>query len=197
MCWSREWHDRVLRPPREETEIYISESRLQPFRSLLPFRTVMVSEHARTWEQQTQTNSVPTPVPEIQGPSCTANIRISNLTSIHTEQFGSIGNASDFHSRLRLSLLLRSFLFPRLQATSSVASVRERTIPIERPQLVGEVSANFCGCRVLRGQRDVSPRPYSRFSTPEPRLFLSCSSSNVLTRLSGPRSRPTASLRTW
>jgi hypothetical protein len=27
----------------------------------------------------------------------------------------------------------------------SVALVRERTIPTERPPLVGEVSANFCG----------------------------------------------------
>jgi hypothetical protein len=32
----------------------------------------------------------------------------------------------------------------------SVALVRERTIPTERPSLVGEVSANFCG------KRDVS-----------------------------------------
>jgi hypothetical protein len=28
---------------------------------------------------------------------------------------------------------------------NSVALVRKRTIPTERPQLVGEVSANFCG----------------------------------------------------
>jgi hypothetical protein len=28
---------------------------------------------------------------------------------------------------------------------NSVALVRERTIPTERPPLVGEVSANFCG----------------------------------------------------
>jgi hypothetical protein len=27
---------------------------------------------------------------------------------------------------------------------NSVASVRERTMPTERPPLVGEVSANFC-----------------------------------------------------
>jgi hypothetical protein len=43
-----------------------------------------------------------------------------------------------------------------------VASVRERTIPTERPPLVGEVSANF-----LRGQRNWSPRPYSLISRPE------------------------------
>jgi hypothetical protein len=36
--------------------------------------------------------------------------------------------------------------------------VRKRTIPTERPPLVGEVSANFCGYRVSRGQRDGSPR---------------------------------------
>jgi hypothetical protein len=35
------------------------------------------------------------------------------------------------------------------------------------------------------------PRPYSRFSRPEPPLFLPSSSSIVLTRLCGPRSRPT------
>jgi hypothetical protein len=29
--------------------------------------------------------------------------------------------------------------------TNSLALVRERTIPTERPPLVGEVSANFCG----------------------------------------------------
>jgi hypothetical protein len=29
--------------------------------------------------------------------------------------------------------------------THSVALVRKRTIPTERPQLVGEVSASFCG----------------------------------------------------
>jgi hypothetical protein len=49
--------------------------------------------------------------------------------------------------------------------------VRERTIPTERPPLVGEVIANYCGYRVPRGQRDGSLRPYSRFSRQEPLLF--------------------------
>jgi hypothetical protein len=49
--------------------------------------------------------------------------------------------------------------------------VRERTIPTERPPLVGEAIANFCGERVPRGQRDGSLRPYSRFSRQEPLLF--------------------------
>jgi hypothetical protein len=37
-----------------------------------------------------------------------------------------------------------SFLLP-LFNSNSVTLVRERTIPIERPPLVGEVSANYCG----------------------------------------------------
>jgi hypothetical protein len=45
--------------------------------------------------------------------------------------------------------------------TNSVALVRKRTIPTERPPLVGEVSINFCGQRVSRGQRNGSPRPYA------------------------------------
>jgi hypothetical protein len=43
--------------------------------------------------------------------------------------------------------------------TNSVALVRKPTIPTERPPLVGEVSANFSGQKVSRGQRNESPRP--------------------------------------
>jgi hypothetical protein len=35
---------------------------------------------------------------------------------------------------------------------------------LEQPPLFGEVSANFCGERVSRGQRNGSPRPLIRFS---------------------------------
>jgi hypothetical protein len=80
---------------------------------------------------------------------------------------------------------------------NSVIWVRERTTETERPPLIGEVSSNFCGYRVPRGQRDGSLRPYSRISRPEPLLFLPSSSSIVLTRLSGPRSRPTTSQKIW
>jgi hypothetical protein len=45
-----------------------------------------------------------------------------------------------------------------------VALVPERTIPTERPPLVGEVSANFCGYIVPCGQRDGPSQPYSRLS---------------------------------
>jgi hypothetical protein len=43
------------------------------------------------------------------------------------------------------------------------------------------------------GHRGGSLLPYSPVSRPEPLLSLPCSSSVVLARLSGPRSRPTAS----
>jgi hypothetical protein len=78
-----------------------------------------------------------------------------------------------------------------------VTRVRERTIPTERQPLVGEVSADFGGYRLPRSQRDGSIRPYSRFSRPEPLLFLLSSFSIVLTRLSGHLSRPTISQKIW
>jgi hypothetical protein len=84
-----------------------------------------------------------------------------------------------------------------IKKLNSVAWVRERTTPTEQPPLVGEISTNFCGQSVPRGQRDGSLRPYSRFSRPEPLHFLSSSSSFVLTRLRGPRSRSTASVKIW
>ena len=54
-----------------------------------------------------------------------------------------------------------------------MALVRERTIPTERPPLVGEVSANFLrieGCHVVS-----ATHPHVRlslFSGPEPLLFI-------------------------
>jgi hypothetical protein len=80
---------------------------------------------------------------------------------------------------------------------NTLARVRERTMPTERPALVSEFAANFCGKRMSSGQRDGSLRPYSRFSRSQPLLFLSGSSSNVLTSLSGPRSRPTTSQKVF
>jgi hypothetical protein len=80
-----------------------------------------------------------------------------------------------------------------IDVKNSVALVRKRTIPNERPPHVDEVSANFCGWKVSCGQRKRSPRPYFRFSRPESLLFLSSSPSILLTRLSEPRSRPTTS----
>jgi hypothetical protein len=68
-------------------------------------------------------------------------------------------------------------------------------------QTVRRLSANLVptfadrGCHVV-GVTDPL-RPYSRLPKPEPLLFLSSSSSVVLTRLSGPRSRPTTSQKMW
>jgi hypothetical protein len=42
---------------------------------------------------------------------------------------------------------------------NSVALARKRTMRTERPPLVGELSANFCGYRVSRSQRNGFPRP--------------------------------------
>jgi hypothetical protein len=67
----------------------------------------------------------------------------------------------------------------------------------ERQPLIDEVSANFCGQRVSHGQRNGSPRPYSRISRPEPLLSLPSRSSSVFTRLSGPHSRPATSQKMW
>jgi hypothetical protein len=78
-----------------------------------------------------------------------------------------------------------------------VASVRERTIPTERQTLIGEVSVVIADREVLHGQRGGFLRPHSRFSIPKPLYFLPSSSSAVLMRLSGPRSRPTTSHKIW
>jgi hypothetical protein len=45
---------------------------------------------------------------------------------------------------------------------------RERSIPNEQSQLVGEVSANSLRLEGARSQRDGSLRPYFRLSRPEP-----------------------------
>ena len=78
---------------------------------------------------------------------------------------------------------------------NSVALVRERTIPTERPPPVGEVSANFCGqMGVTWSAQRVHTAVNLCFLDLEPLLFYSSSSSvdlTRLTRLSRPRSRPT------
>jgi hypothetical protein len=60
-----------------------------------------------------------------------------------------------------------------------------------------ELMPTFEDGGVSRGQRGGSIQPYSRFSRPEQILSLPSSSSIVLTRLSGPRSRPITSRKIW
>jgi hypothetical protein len=86
---------------------------------------------------------------------------------------------------------------PLYKSTCNYALVRKRTIPTAWPPLVGEVSANFLDreCRVVS-----ATDPHGRifgFLDPEPLFFHSSSSSVILTRLSGPRSRPTTSHKIW
>jgi hypothetical protein len=94
---------------------------------------------------------------------------------------------------LYFSIMLHWFV----QNKNSFARLRERTIPTERPPLVGDVCSNFCGYRVPRGERNGSLRPYSRFSRSEPLIFLPSNSSIILTRLNGPRCRPTTCQKIW
>ena len=77
---------------------------------------------------------------------------------------------------------------------TSVALVRERTIPTERPPPVGEVSANFCGQRGVTWSAQRVPTAVNLCFLDRSRYFFYSSSSSIdLTRLSGPRSRHTTS----
>jgi hypothetical protein len=80
----------------------------------------------------------------------------------------------------------------KLNLTYCVALVRE-IIQTENGRLSAKLATTFADRGVPRGHRNGSLRPYSRLSRPESLLLLSSSSSIVLARLSGPRSRPTAS----
>jgi hypothetical protein len=55
--------------------------------------------------------------------------------------------AGNQHKAYILADLMKIIIFPGLayNNNNSMALVRERTIPAERPPLVGEVNANFCG----------------------------------------------------
>jgi hypothetical protein len=50
--------------------------------------------------------------------------------------------------------------------TYSVALVRKRTIPTERPPLVGEVSANFCGFNFINDFNPLEPSGYYMYHQP-------------------------------
>ena len=78
---------------------------------------------------------------------------------------------------------------------NSVALVRERTIPTERPPPVSEVSANFCGQRgVTWSAKRISTVVSLCFLDRSRYFFYSSSSSVDLTRLS---SRPTTTQKIW
>jgi hypothetical protein len=93
--------------------------------------------------------------------------------------------------------LCHIFILTSYHKKNSVVCASGKTTPTDWPMLVGEMGANFCGLRVPCWQRDGSLRHYSRLSILQPLLFLPSSFSVVLTRLSGPRSRPTTSQKIW
>jgi hypothetical protein len=75
-------------------------------------------------------------------------------------------------------------------------SASELYLPRDRC-LSTKLVLTFLLIEVPRGQRDGCLRPYSRLSRPEQILFVLSSSSVVLTRLSGPRCRPTTFQKIW
>jgi hypothetical protein len=80
--------------------------------------------------------------------------------------------------------------------------VCERTISTKIPPFVSEVTVcQRSHCQLLRivcvAWSALWIWPYSRFSRPEPLLFLPSSSLIVLMGLSGSRSRPTTSQKNW
>jgi hypothetical protein len=111
----------------------------------------------------------------------------NNLPSTHTHQL-IYSTRSTFPAYIILNVLV----FLTLK-TAKLCCLSQRANYTERPLIVGEDSANFCGKSVSRGQRDGSLLLYSRFSGPGPLIFLFSSSSAVLTRLSGPCFRPVTS----
>jgi hypothetical protein len=92
--------------------------------------------------------------------------------------------------KLCLSFTAKDRTFYPYKKTPWPESASELYRPTDR-----RLSANSQLLRIEgpRGQRDGSLWQYSRISRPEPLFFLSSSSSIVLRRLSGPRSRPTTS----
>jgi hypothetical protein len=83
-----------------------------------------------------------------------------------------------------------------VQKTPWLESAIELYQPSYR-RLLAKLVPTFVDRGVSRSQRDGSLRPYYRLSKPEQLLFLSSSSSVLLTRLSGPRSRTTFCQKIW
>jgi hypothetical protein len=70
--------------------------------------------------------------------------------------FGRIGCENMCRIQLtQVTVQWKVFGLRKVKQKNSMALVRKRTIPTERPPLPGEVSTNFSGLRVSRGQRNV------------------------------------------
>jgi hypothetical protein len=95
------------------------------------------------------------------------------------------------HSRIGYLIFSISFVF----ACDSVMS--KKILRESDRRLSVKLVPTFVDRGVSHSQSGGFPRLYSRFSRPEPLLFLPSSSSIVLTTLSGPRSRLTTSQKIW
>jgi hypothetical protein len=107
--------------------------------------------------------------------------------------FGNVHRETD-----RQTCLIRTTWLSTVKKKKKLPGLSPRTNYADRvTAIVGEASANFCGMMVPRGQRDGSLRPYYWSSRQGTLFILPSSSSIVITRLSGPRSRPTISQKIW
>jgi hypothetical protein len=79
---------------------------------------------------------------------------------------------------------------PWLESASELYRLRDR-------RMLAKLVPTFADRGMSRSQRGGSLLPYFRISRPQPLLFLTSSSSTVLTRPNGPRSRPITSLKIW
>jgi hypothetical protein len=76
----------------------------------------------------------------------------SGTVHIYTQTIHRTTQIQTKHRKTQIQTIHRTTQTQTIHKTKSVALVRERTIPTERPQPVGEVSANFFrieGCHVV------------------------------------------------
>jgi hypothetical protein len=84
----------------------------------------------------------------------------------------------------------------RTQCAEKKKSARELYRQSDR-RFSAKLVPTFADRGASHGKRNGSPWPYSQISRPGPLLFLPSSSSIVLKRLCGRRSRPTTSQKIW
>jgi hypothetical protein len=113
--------------------------------------------------------------------------------------------ASTFAKVIKCFLFVFNFLDRYETSIQSGKQNKQTTWPESASELYGPsdrcLSAKLVPYFLIEGCRVVSAadslRSYSRFSRPDSLLFLSSSSSVVLTRLSGSHSRPTTFQKIW
>jgi hypothetical protein len=114
-------------------------------------------------------------------------IRIQIRTTTITETPYVRENTTARFKRVKSALTKKN---PWPESASELYRLSER-------RLSAKLVQTFADRGVSHSQHNGSLRPYSRLFRLEPLLFLSSSSSIVLTRLSGPRSRVSTSQKIW